>query len=72
MAVRGGLGLFLTSVVLAMAFAGFFGGVDSYNRPPMRKTLVVGNLEDDLDAVSPQQVRLINLIMYSLNSIINI
>ncbi|KAG7961371.1 hypothetical protein I3843_09G012000 [Carya illinoinensis] len=58
MAVRGGLRLFLTSAVLAMAFAGFFGGVDSYNRPPMHKTLVVRNLADDLDAVSPQQVHL--------------
>lgn len=49
-----GLGLFLASV-LALAFAGFFDGVYSYNRPHMRKSLFVP-LSKDLDAASPQQV----------------
>lgn len=49
-----GLRLFLTFTVV-LAFAGSIGGVYSYNRPPMRKDLIVRHLED-LDDSSPQQV----------------
>ena len=48
------LRLALTFAV-ALAFAGSIGGVYSYNRPPMRKDLIVRHLED-LDDSSPQQV----------------
>ena len=48
------LRLVLTFAV-ALAFAGSIGGAYSYNRPPMRKDLIVRHLED-LDDSSPQQV----------------